>query len=323
MFYYCQYHQDAADNHPLENEENLRRHASWMNESDNSLANNTTESDRGETTPQLCGVTRSEDDQAYKKKRHSMGCLASFLSCGIVIGYNELINHEGDRKVTDHLLTMIKFGAKLPNALIYDSACSLRLFWNKNYGGVYLKETPASKALFEMRLAVDRFHRKNHVHPMCSTTTNPDCAANGNEEIYRHINTGIAEQSFRYLTEFKLSLRRLAFPTSTLFSFLLLHLWNCRQMKISPDSFGLAAPFLSDKIKPMFLTYCIFETVKQDQATLMQSTILNDVEDENEDADDATDHHQNDPDILNYNCRVELDPFVWESTDEESSMVDA
>jgi hypothetical protein len=266
---------------------------------------------------QRCTVTRADDSEPLARKRHSMGCLASFLSCGVVIGFNELINHEGDRKVTDHLLTMIKMGAKIPNSLIYDSACSLKLFWNKNYGGIHLKETWASKVLFNMRLAVDRFHRKNHVHPMCNTVTNPDCAENGNEEVYRCINTGIAEQSFRYLTEFKLSLRRLAFPTSTLFSFLLLHLWNCRQVKISPDSHGLASEFLQDKIKPMFLTYCVFETAEEDQRNTASESMdtnslgVQDSEDDDEEEDDVG------VEKLNYECFVELNQFIWESSDED------
>jgi hypothetical protein len=150
---------------------------------------------------------------------------------------------------------MTKNGTKIPSAIIYDSACHLKLFWNKNYRSIHLKETPYSQILFNMRVAVDRFHLKNHVHSICKTITNPDCALNRNDEIYHGINTVIAEQLFRYLTEFKLSLRRLAYPTSTIFSILLLHLWNCRRTKISPDSFGLAMMYIPDKIKPLFQTY--------------------------------------------------------------------
>ena len=267
-------------------------------------------------TLQECGVMRSDDKEEAESKRRSMGFFASFLSCGVVIGFNELINHEGARKVTDHLLTLIKMGGKIPNALIYDSACTLKLFWRKNYGGEHFRQTRASKQLFEMRMAVDRFHRRNHVHPMCNTITNPDCAANGNDEIYEGINTGIAEQSFRYLSEFKLSLRRLAFPTSTLFSFLLLHLWNCRQTKLSPDSHGIGQHCMADKIKPMFLTYCIHETCQMDPSTSMDASSV-DVNNDEDGDDNDVEQDNSSAQQLNYNCSLLLDQYAWESDDGE------
>jgi hypothetical protein len=263
-------------------------------------------------------VVRTGDEEETRPKRQSMGFLASFLSCGIVIGFNELINHEGDRKVTDHLLTMIKMGAKIPNALIYDAACSLKLFWNRNYGGIHLKETPASKILFNTRLAVDRFHRKNHVHPMCNTITNPDCALNGNNEIYKDINTGIAEQSFRYLSEFKLSLRRLAFPTSTLFSFILLHLWNCRQTKISPDSYGLASKFIGEKVRAMFVTYCIFETTETGYKEISEESMdVDNTETDGIEDDNGLQSDNGSLEQLNYDCFVELNQYEWDLFDED------
>ncbi|CAF4608377.1 unnamed protein product [Rotaria sp. Silwood2] len=257
--FYCYFHQNLEETMSLSTKEHNQREQAWYNElksiqKQNILNNN--------TTHESCNVVRSEEVGKDEEKRRSMGFLASFLSCGIIIGFTESINHEGVRMVTDHLLTMIKMGTKLPNAMIYDAACNLKLFWNKQYRGIHLKETPSSTILFNIRVAVDRFHHKNHVHSICKTITNPDCALTGNDEIYGGINTSIAEQSFRYLSEFKLSLRRLAYPTSTVFSILLLHLWNCRRIQISPDSFGLGVKYMSDKIKPLFLTYCIFETAQ-------------------------------------------------------------
>ena len=259
-----------------------------------------------------CNVKRSQEDEEVENKRRSMGFLASFLSCGIVIGFTESINHEGPRKVTDHLLTMIKMGSKIPSAMIYDAACQLKLFWNSNYRGIHLKQTPSSNILFNMRIAVDRFHHKNHVHHMCKTITNPDCALNGNDEVYNGINTVIAEQSFRYLTEFKLSLRRLAYPTSTIFSILLLHLWNCRKANISPDSIGLAKKYIPDKIKPLFLTYCIFETAQTCQKKTGESKgLIHTAEDDA--SDDEVETENDNTEQLNYDCYVDLEQYCWDS----------
>ncbi|CAF1059852.1 unnamed protein product [Rotaria sp. Silwood1] len=310
---YCYFHQNLEETMSLSTKEHNQREQAWYNElksiqKQNILNNN--------TTHESCNVVRSEEVGKDEEKRRSMGFLASFLSCGIIIGFTESINHEGVRMVTDHLLTMIKMGTKLPNAMIYDAACNLKLFWNKQYRGIHLKETPSSTSLFNMRVAVDRFHHKNHVHSICKTITNPDCALTGNDEIYRGINTSIAEQSFRYLSEFKLSLRRLAYPTSTVFSILLLHLWNCRRIQISPDSFGLGVKYMSDKIKPLFLTYCIFETAQLYQKKVeIESFNLTYIQDDDVDDDGKINIETSDNNVeqLNYDCYVNMEQYTWDS----------
>ncbi|UJR34400.1 hypothetical protein I4U23_021807 [Adineta vaga] len=98
---------------------------------------------------------------------------------------------------------------------------------------------------------------------MCKTVTNADCLSNGSDDVYNGINSVIAEQSFRYLTEFKLSIRRLAYPKSTIFSIFLLHLCNYRNTKISPDCTGLGSKCLPKTFKPLYLKYCIFETTER------------------------------------------------------------
>ncbi|CAF3497480.1 unnamed protein product [Rotaria socialis] len=308
--YYCFYHQNLSESVSANVVEDRQRDQAW--EDDLKLL----EKDDLTHDYETCNVVRSQEDEELENKRKSMGFLASFLSCGIVIGFTESINHEGARKVTDHLLTMIKMGSKIPDAMIYDSACTLKLFWTKNYRNIHLKETAASKILFEMRIAVDRFHHKNHVHSMCKTITNPDCTTNGNYEAYQGINTGIAEQSFRYLSEFKLSLRRLAYPTSTIFSILLLHLWNCRRVQISPDCFGLAMKYIPDKIKPLFRTYCIFETAQlSSNKILTDSMDLTQDEEQNDEIVEMTlgvDHLEQ----LDYDCCVNLEEYAWDSDQE-------
>ena len=309
---FCYHHQNSYETISSQAKEDRQRDEAWNNElkflqeQKNILNDN--------TTHELCNVIRSEEVEQLEQKRRSMGFLASFLSCGVVIGFTESINHEGVRQVTDHLLTMIKMGSKIPDAMIYDAACNLKLFWNKNYRGIHLKETSSSKFLFNMRVAVDRFHHKNHVRNICKTLTNLDCALSGNEEIYCGINTAIAEQAFRYLSEFKLSLRRLAYPTSSIFSILLLHLWNCRSTDISPDSFGLAAKYIPDKVKPLFLTYCIFETaqlcqIKTGMEPLHSIDAKEEDDEENVDMETSDDDHEQ----LNYGCYVDLEQYAWDS----------
>ncbi|CAF1229878.1 unnamed protein product [Rotaria sordida] len=309
--YYCYYHQNSNEILSSNAEEDRQREEAWNNEL--KLLEEQSNITGDDETLESCNVTRSQEDEQIENKRRSMGFLASFLSCGVVIGFTESINHEGVRQVTDHLLTMIKMGSKIPDALIYDSACNLKLFWNKNYRGIYLKETSASTILFNIRVAVDRFHHKNHVHKMCKSITNPDCALNGNDEIYNGINTVIAEQSFRYLSEFKLSLRRLAYPTSTIFSILLLHLWNCRRTQISPDQFGLATKYISEKVKPLFLTYCIFETAQVCQKKT-STEYFHLIQAEQQDyTDDKMETSDDDLEQLNYDCYINLEQYAWDS----------
>ena len=62
---------------------------------------------------------------------------------------------------------MLKDGAHLPNSLIYDNACALRLHWNKVYDTEYLLKTEFTSKLYNLVLALDHFHRKGHVRPIC------------------------------------------------------------------------------------------------------------------------------------------------------------
>jgi len=171
----------------------------------------------------------------------SIGFLASFLLCRVVLGFTESINHEDTRKVTDHRLIMIKIGSRIPDAMIYDSAYNLKLFWNKIYRDIHFKEIPSSKILFHMLVAIDRFYQKNHGNSICKTIT---------------IQIAYRMEIFRYLSKFKLSLSRLAHPTPTIFSVILLPYQNLT------DCFSLTTKYIPDKVKPLFLTYSIFETVQ-------------------------------------------------------------
>ncbi|CAF3850775.1 unnamed protein product [Adineta steineri] len=205
----------------------------------------------------MCNVYRNELEK--NQKNRSFGVLVSFLSCNVVVGFTESIKSEGCRRVTDHLLTMLKDGAQLPDSLIYDNACALRLHWNKVYDTQYLTKNEHTTKLYNLVLALDRFHRKGHVRPMCKKLMNPDDKQHGDK--FKHINTSICEQFFSFLTKFRFALRGFNYPTSTLFTLLLFHLKNCHTTSIKKNDFGLGYQYFNDKIKDHFINPCIFESV--------------------------------------------------------------
>ncbi|UJR29601.1 hypothetical protein I4U23_010817 [Adineta vaga] len=209
-----------------------------------------------------CNVGRSDIEERFETKKRSMGFIASFLNCGIIIGFSDSVNHEGPRKITDHLLTMLKLGAKIPSLLVYDAACQLFKFWQFRFNGEYMQKTRYTQQLMEMKLVTDRFHNTVHKGKLCKTIFNPDSEQNKMDFI--GINTSLAEQTFSYLTNFKLALRSFAYPTSALFTILLFHLKNCDKLSEDPAQVGLIiGTNLEYKIEDqsMHQTYCVFETL--------------------------------------------------------------
>ena len=157
---------------------------------------------------------------------------------------------------------MLKSGANLPNILFYDSACALRLHWNKVYGTKYLAKNEFTNKLYNLLLVLDRFYRKGHTRPMCRKMMNPDDDGYGTK--FKDINTSLYEQFFSFLTKFRSSLRNFNYPTSTLFPLLLFHLKNCHTTGIKQNAFGLDRCSFADKINPHFVSACIFESVRID-----------------------------------------------------------
>ena len=157
---------------------------------------------------------------------------------------------------------MMKAGALIPNALIYDNACALRLHWNKVYGTKYFQRNELTEKLSNMTLVLDRFHRKGHTRPMCRKMMNPDDSQHAS--TFKDINTSVCEQFFSFLTKFRLSLRGFNYPTSTLFTLLLFHLKNCHTTGVSPNNFGLAHASFPAAIRPHFSGSCVFDGVVLD-----------------------------------------------------------
>lgn len=128
------------------------------------------------------------------------------------------------RRVLHHILTIRKLG-KLPNAMCYDCACTLKLFIEKHFGTDELKSTEFTQFLPSLNMAIDRFHVSNHKRAMCKTVMTPDHPCHNG--VYESVNTEVAEQLFSYLSKFKHSFRAYNYPKSTKFFTLLFHLKNC------------------------------------------------------------------------------------------------
>ena len=63
----------------------------------------------------------------------------------MAIGFTEAVNAEGMRSVTRHLLRSIIYGCQMPDALLYDCACALKLHWQKWLGSDMLKISDVTK----------------------------------------------------------------------------------------------------------------------------------------------------------------------------------
>jgi hypothetical protein len=228
-----------------------------------------------------CNVGRNDMEERFEAKKRSMGFISSFLNCGIIIGFSDSVNHEGPRKVTDHLLTMLKLGAKLPSLVVYDAACQLHKFWNYRFGSEFLQNTKYSQQLMDMKLVTDRFHNTVHTSKLCKTQFNPD--SQENKSLFIGVNTSIAEQTFSYLTNFKTTLRSFSYPTSALFTILLFHLKNCDKLQQDPGQQGLiVGSNLEDDIKDRlsYESYCIFETLLIEERTEEHNSINDDENDQ-------------------------------------------
>ncbi|CAF2103032.1 unnamed protein product [Rotaria magnacalcarata] len=209
-----------------------------------------------------CNIGRNDMEERFESKKRSMGFIASFLNCGIIVGFSDAINHEGPRKITDHLLTMIKIGAKLPILLVYDAACQLHKFWNFRFNTQHMQKTIYTQELMNMKLVTDRFHNTVHKGKLCKTLFNPDSEQNKIDFI--GINTSIAEQMFSYLAKFKIALGSFSYPTSALFTILLFHLKNCDKVNQNPFQQGVIIGSSLETIiqdQTSSQTYCVFETL--------------------------------------------------------------
>ncbi|CAF2095155.1 unnamed protein product, partial [Rotaria magnacalcarata] len=62
--------------------------------------------------------TNYRDDSEEIRKNRTYGILASYHPCGVAIGYTEAVKAGGMRSITRHLLRMIIYGCRMPDALM-------------------------------------------------------------------------------------------------------------------------------------------------------------------------------------------------------------
>ncbi|CAF1225358.1 unnamed protein product [Didymodactylos carnosus] len=167
----------------------------------------------------LCNVYRDELENT--KKLQSFGSIATFLNCGVVVGFDESARSEGMRRILRHIIRILRHGP-LPPAMLYDCACTLRLFIDNWFGTQYLAGTDNSRFLKEMALAIDRFHQPGHKRRMCKTTMRADDPSH--RGIFNGIDSSLCERMFSYFTKFKHSFQAYNYPKSFTFDLLLLHL---------------------------------------------------------------------------------------------------
>ncbi|CAF1385603.1 unnamed protein product [Didymodactylos carnosus] len=72
----------------------------------------------------LCNVYR---DCYIEHKQSSFGFIATFLNCGIIVGFTESVRAESVRRLLRHLLEILKYGSLPPN-MMYDNACAVKLY---------------------------------------------------------------------------------------------------------------------------------------------------------------------------------------------------
>ena len=201
---------------------------------------------KGNYDDALCNVYRPS--VINKKKISSHGFLATFLSCSVIVGFTEQSSSEGStvanilisllsisllvRRVVHHILSILRLG-KLPNAMCYDCACTLKLFIKKHFDSSDASSAEHTRFLSTTSMTIDRFHVKNHKRAMCKTVMRPDHESHG--DVYSSISTQVAEQMFSYFSRFTNCFRGYNYPKSTIFYLILFHLKNCVTVGIDPS----------------------------------------------------------------------------------------
>jgi hypothetical protein len=207
------------------------------------------------------------------RKGRSFGFLVSFLSCGVIIAFDESVRAEGMRSITRHLLRALQHGAQLPDAMLYDTACALKIHWDKWRNTELLKHSPLTTQLPAF-LAIDRFHQPNHRRPICKTLMNPDHDVH--QGRFQNINSQVAEQNFKYLARSKASLRCFNFPSSFIILLLISHHRNCKKTSLNFKAHGLAAKYFNDLLRDTYQSSPLFSDMLPplNQATTTSSNII-------------------------------------------------
>ena len=194
------------------------------------------------------------------RKGRAFGILVTFMSCGVTRAFDESIRAEGMRSVTRHLLRAFDHGAELPDAMLYGTACALKIHWEKWKNSELFPDSKLTHSLPEF-LAIDRFHQPNHKRDMCKIIMQADHPIH--QGRFHGINSQTAEQNFKYLSRSKSALRYFNFPSSLVMILLISHHRNCKQTNIDFKSHGISSQYFGEIIKIHHKTPTAFENLSR------------------------------------------------------------
>ncbi|CAF2105459.1 unnamed protein product [Rotaria magnacalcarata] len=181
-----------------------------------------------DVTDEDCNVKRNEllDN---KNRSATYGFLISFYSCGIVAGFDESIRSESPRRVLRHFIRIGKI-SKHPSGIMYDNACSIKLYMMARYGTDYFKSTPISDHLYHnVHFVIECFHEQNQTRHMCKNEMRASHPSH--MSMFDQINSQIAEQTFSIIAQYKMHWSNYSYPKSYINFILFFHLYNCDASK--------------------------------------------------------------------------------------------
>ena len=119
----------------------------------------------------------------------------------------------------------------MPLGIIYDNACSIKLYMNARYGTDYFKSTPVSDHLHHnVHFVIDSFHEQNHTRHMCKNEMRANHTSH--KQMFDHINSQIAEQTFSTISQYKTHWSNYSYPKSFINFILFFHLYNCELAEV-------------------------------------------------------------------------------------------
>ncbi|CAF0996854.1 unnamed protein product [Didymodactylos carnosus] len=126
---------------------------------------------------------------------------------------------------------------KLPRGMMYDNACSLKLFIDKHFDqDDHFKKSTFSDHISQLHMVIDRFHQVNHTRHICNTIMRAEHESHGT--MFRGVNGEIAEQMFSWLKGLSTPLSGYSSFKSQVMLTLLFHYKNCRTINVSAQEIG-------------------------------------------------------------------------------------
>ena len=164
-----------------------------------------------------CNTEKSKGKCDQKSK--TKGVALSVFNCGIVTGYRELYESESCSQIIMFYLDMGNYlEIPYPKYLIYDDACHLKKFVEKN--NIMVKSI-RGKFLANITYAIDRLHFSNHNDQWCRNNFDPD-RIKDLEGVY----TVVCEETNYWLSGYKHNLKHINLQRYHFFLINILNMYN-------------------------------------------------------------------------------------------------